>query len=107
MAHPECAKEVLNLADIIASTSGMIREITASKAKEFIICTERGLIHQFQKANPDKIFYNPSPINICPNMKKNTMEKLLNCLETGEGEIILSEDIIKKAKTAIERMIEY
>ncbi len=107
VAHPECPKEVLALSDIIASTSGMIREISKSSAKEFIICTERGLIHQFKKANPDKVFYNPSPINICPNMKKNTIEKLLNCLETNTDEIILSEEIIQKAKKAIERMIEY
>lgn len=107
VTHPECDRDVVALSDIVASTSGMIKQIRESNAKEFIICTERGLIHQFAKANPDKIFYNPSPINICPNMKKITMEKLLRCLETGNDEIILSEDIIAKAKTSIERMIQY
>ena len=107
VTHPECDRDVVALSDIVASTSGMIKQIGESSAKEFIICTERGLIHQFAKANPDKIFYNPSPINICPNMKKITMEKLLRCLETGNDEIILSEDIIAKAKTSIERMIQY
>ena len=107
VSHPECDKEVVALSDIIASTSGMIKQIKESNAKEFIIATERGLIHQFQKANPDKIFINPSPINICPNMKKITMEKLLHCLETNTDEIILSDEIIKNAKTAIERMIQY
>lgn len=107
VTHPECDKEVVALSDIVASTSGMIRQIKESQAKEFIICTERGLIHQFAKANPDKIFYNPSPINICPNMKKITMEKLLRCLETGNDEIILSQEIIEKAKISIERMIQY
>ena len=107
VTHPECDRDVVALSDIVASTSGMIKQIGESNVKEFIICTERGLIHQFAKANPDKIFYNPSPINICPNMKKITMEKLLRCLETGNDEIILSEDIIAKAKTSIERMIQY
>lgn len=107
VTHPECDKDVVSLSDIVASTSGMIKQIKESNAKEFIICTERGLIHQFAKANPDKIFYNPSPINICPNMKKITMAKLLRCLETGNDEIILSDDIIAKAKTSIERMIQY
>ncbi|MBQ0104610.1 MAG: quinolinate synthase NadA [Armatimonadetes bacterium] len=107
VTHPECEKGVVALSDIVASTSGMIKQIKESSAKEFIICTERGLIHQFRKACPDKIFHNPSPINICPNMKKITMEKLLLCLETGNDEIILSDEIIAKAKTSIERMIEY
>ena len=107
VTHPECDRDVVALSDIVASTSGMIKQIGESSAKEFIICTERGLIHQFAKANPDKIFYNPSPINICPNMKKITMAKLLRCLETGNDEIILSDDIIAKAKTSIERMIQY
>ena len=107
VTHPECEKGVVALSDIVASTSGMIKQIKESNAKEFIICTERGLIHQFRKACPDKIFHNPSPINICPNMKKITMEKLLLCLETGNDEIILSKEIIAKAKTSIERMIEY
>lgn len=107
VTHPECDRDVVALSDIVASTSGMIKQIKESNAKEFIICTERGLIHQFAKSNPDKIFYNPSPINICPNMKKITMAKLLRCLETGNDEIILSEDIIAKAKTSIERMIQY
>lgn len=107
VAHPECEKSLVSLCDIVDSTSGMIKRIKESNAKEFIICTERGLIHQFKKVNPDKVFYNPCPINICPNMKKITMEKLLNCLETGNDEIILSEDIIQKAKTSIERLIQY
>ncbi|MBR4748417.1 MAG: quinolinate synthase NadA [Abditibacteriota bacterium] len=107
VAHPECPGDVLELADIIASTSGMIREITASENKRFIICTERGLIHQFRKHNPDKEFINPNPVNICPNMKKNTPEKLLRCLETMTHEIRLSDEVIASAKSALEKMIRY
>ena len=105
VAHPECNYDVIKLADIVDSTSGMIREISNSIAKEFIICTERGLIHQFIKANPDKIFYNPSPLNICPNMKKITMEKLLWCLEDKAYEVNLSNEIIEKSQKAMQGMI--
>ena len=107
VCHPECEKEIVALSDIVASTSGMIKQIKDSPCKEFIICTERGLIHQFQKANPDKVFYNPSPINICANMKKITLEKLEKCLLNNENEIILSDEILKNAKASIERMLEY
>ncbi|MBO4548552.1 MAG: quinolinate synthase NadA [Abditibacteriota bacterium] len=107
VAHPECSGDVLELADIIASTSGMIREITSSENKRFIICTERGLIHQFRKHNPGKEFINPNPVNICPNMKKNTPEKLLRCLETMTHEIRLSDEVIASAKNALEKMIRY
>jgi len=105
VAHPECNFDVVDLADIVASTSGMIKEISESVAKEFIICTERGLIHQFIKANPEKVFYNPSPLNICPNMKKITLEKLLWCLEDKKYEITLNSEIIEKSQNAMRAMI--
>lgn len=107
VAHPECSLDVVALADIVASTSGMVKQIDNSSADEFIVCTERGLIHQFKLHNPTKTFYNPSPLNICPNMKKITLEKLLWCLEDKKDEILLDEDIIKKATRAMERMIAY
>jgi len=105
VSHPECNFDVVALSDIVDSTSGMIRRINESSEKEFIICTERGLIHQFQKSNPDKVFYNPSPLNICPNMKKITLEKLLWCLEDLKYEITLSDDIIARSRNAMEKMI--
>ena len=105
VSHPECNFDVVALSDIVDSTSGMIRRINESTEKEFIICTERGLIHQFQKTNPDKVFYNPSPLNICPNMKKITLEKLLWCLEDLKYEITLSDDIIARSRNAMEKMI--
>ena len=57
---------MLALADGIESTSGMLRYVRQSSANEFIVCTERGLLHRLKLDNPDKIFYNPSPLNICP-----------------------------------------
>jgi quinolinate synthase len=105
VAHPECTMDVLKLADAIESTSGMIRYVAASNAREFIMCTERGLLHRLQKDNPDKVFYNPSPLNICPNMKKITLEKVLWSLEDMYFEIVLPDEVIARAKAAIEGMI--
>ena len=105
VAHPECTRDVLAFADGIESTSGMLRYVKESGAKEFIICTERGLLHRLKKDNPEKVFYNPSPLNICPNMKKITLEKVLWSLEDMQFEIELPGDIIEKARSAIEGMI--
>lgn len=105
VAHPECAPDVLALADGIESTSGMLRYVKESDAKEFIMCTERGLLHRLKLDNPDKTFYNPSPVNICPNMKKITLEKVLWSLEDMKYEITLSQEVIEKARAAIEGMI--
>lgn len=105
VAHPEATMEVLKLADAIESTSGMLRYVKESPAKEFIMCTERGLLHRLRKDNPDKVFYNPSPLNICPNMKKITLEKVLWSLEDMHFEITLPDDVIARAKAAIEGMI--
>ncbi len=105
VAHPECTMDVLKLADGIESTSGMLRYVKESPAKEFIMCTERGLLHRLKLDNPDKTFYNPSPLNICPNMKKITLEKVLWSLEDMKHEIELDADVIEKAKAAIEGMI--
>ena len=105
IAHPECTPDVLALADAIESTSGMIRYAKESKAEEIIVCTERGILYRLERANPDKRFYNPSPVNICPNMKKITLEKILWSLEDMSSEIVLPDEIIKKALSAIEGMI--
>jgi len=105
IAHPECTPDVVALADAVESTSGMIRFVSASDAKEIIVCTERGILHRLKKDNPDKVFYNPSPLNICPNMKKITLEKVLWSLEDMKYEITLPADIIEKARAAIEGMI--
>jgi quinolinate synthase len=105
VAHPECIKDVVDLADIVESTSGMLRVVKESSEREFIICTERGLLYSLQKQNPEKIFYNPSPLNICPNMKKITLEKVLWSLEDMTFEIKLSDEIIEKARKAIEGMV--
>ncbi len=105
VAHPECTIDVVKLADAVESTSGMIRFVAQSAAREFIMCTERGILHRLKKDNPDKVFYNPSPLNICPNMKKITLEKVLWSLEDMKYEIELPASIIEKSRAAIEGMV--
>ncbi len=106
VAHPECWLDILKHADAIESTGGMLRYIRESDCKEFILCTERGMIHRLKKENPDKEFYNPCPLNICPNMKKITLEKVLAALEDNQYEVTLDRDVSEKARAAIERMLE-
>ncbi|MCE5313682.1 MAG: quinolinate synthase NadA [Armatimonadota bacterium] len=105
IAHPECTPDVVALADVVESTSGMIRFVKSSDAREFIVCTERGILHRLKLDSPDKQFYNPSPLNICPNMKKITLEKVLWSLQDMQYEITLPQDMIEKARAAIEGMI--
>ncbi|MHB0912803.1 MAG: quinolinate synthase NadA [Armatimonadota bacterium] len=106
IAHPECSPAVIDLADHVASTSGMVRYVKESPAREFIIGTEQGIIHRLAKDSPEKKFYSPTEHTICPNMKKITLEKLAWSLEDNEHKIELDPATIEKARTSIERMIE-
>ncbi len=111
LAHPECEAALLNVADYIGSTTGILNYATKSQAKEFIVATESGIIHQMQKMNPNKVFIPAPPnnscaCNDCPHMKLNTLEKLYNCLKHEQPEIHLSADLIEKAKKPIVRMLE-
>jgi len=104
-SHPECTEDVRALSDHIASTSGILRLAKELPAKEFIICTEQGLNHRLQKENPDKTFLTPSELNICPNMKKNTLIKILESLEKMQYKVEIDEDIRKRALGAIDKMV--
>ncbi len=111
LAHPECEANVLDVADYIGSTTGILTYATKSDAKEFIVATEAGIIHQMQKANPNKSFIPAPPnnscaCNDCPHMKLNTLEKLYNCLKFEEAEIVLANELIENAKKPILRMLE-
>lgn len=111
LAHPECESNVLEIADYIGSTTGILRYATKSDAKEFIVATEAGIIHQMQKANPNKSFIPAPPnnscaCNDCPHMKLNTLEKLYNCLKFEAPEIVLSDALIENAKRPILRMLD-
>lgn len=107
LVHPECNPEVQDNADFVLSTSGMLKRASQSKSKRFIIGTEEGLIHRLKKENPGKEFFSLGAARICSDMKKTTLEKLKNCLEKETNEIILSDEIIKKARKSLEAMIKY
>lgn len=105
IAHPECTEEVKAEADFVESTSGMLRKAAADPAQEFIVCTEQGLIHRLQRELPGKIFYSPSELNVCPNMKKTTLDKIKIALETGCNAIEVEEAIRERAYLALDRML--
>ena len=102
---PTWQARVLELADQVLSTSGMLKFAKESKAKEMIVATENGIIHRLQKDSPDKTFYPVSTRIICPNMKKITLEKVLWSLEELREEVIVPKGIADKARLAIERMV--
>ncbi|MCE5296174.1 MAG: quinolinate synthase NadA [Euryarchaeota archaeon] len=105
LVHPECRPDVIDKADKVASTEGMLTFAKASPEKEFIIVTEKDMTYRLSKENPDKTFY-PITMAICPTMKMITLEKVIKSLETLEPRIELPEDLIAKAKVPLERMIE-
>ncbi|MEI3219137.1 MAG: quinolinate synthase NadA [Lachnoclostridium sp.] len=106
LSHPECREEILKVSDYIGSTSGIIKYATESEGKEYIICTEEGVLYKLQQNNPDKKFYFPESIPVCPNMKKNTLEKVLHVLETGENEVHVSEELRVNSVKPLEKMLE-
>jgi quinolinate synthase len=105
LVHPECKPEVIDISDYVFSTNGMLKHAKESDSEEFIIGTEKELCYRLKKEQPDKNFY-PITTAICPNMKKITLEKVLNSLKTLEPKIRLPEDIMTKAKKPLERMME-
>lgn len=106
MAHPECRLEVLELADHVTSTSGMLRFAKASDAKEFIVGTETGIIHRLKKGNPDKVFHPLRKDMVCPNMKKTMLTSVLRALKEMNYLIKVPEEIRIPAKRALDRMLE-
>jgi quinolinate synthase len=105
IAHPECRPEVLELADHVASTRGMILYAKKSPAQEFIIGTECGLIHGLLKAAPEKKYYCISEFACCPSMKMVNLEKVLASLEKMERRVTVPEDVRVRAKEALDRML--
>ncbi len=108
MAHPECRPEVVEYADYVGSTSGIMDFAEKSSAREFIIGTENAIAEHLQYKCPDKKFYPLSKDLVCHNMKITTLPDVYNCL-TGAGgeEITLDEETRLKAVKCIEKMIEY
>ncbi len=106
IVHPECLPEVIEVADEVGSTGGIVRYARENPASEFIIGTEIGILHRLKKENPQKEFYPASKNAICPNMKKIPLEKVLFSLEDLKPQITIPPDIQKKALKSIERMLE-
>lgn len=106
LVHPECRPEVIDQADFVYSTAGMGRHAKSSKAREFIIGTEVGMIYRLKKENPEKQFYPLSERAVCQNMKKTNLEMVLRALQTLEPRVSVPQDIALRAKRAIERMLD-
>jgi quinolinate synthase len=106
MAHPECRIEVLEKADHVTSTSGMLRYALASKDKEFVVGTEIGLLHRLRRENPGKTFYPLRNDMVCPNMKKTTLQSVLKAFEENVHVVKVPEHIRIPAKRALDRMLQ-
>lgn len=111
LAHPECEERVLRNADYIGSTTGLLNYAKESADREFIIATEPGIIHQMEKACPEKTFIPAPPesscaCNQCPHMRLNTLEKLWLCMKNRAPEITMEEELRLRALRPIQRMLE-
>jgi len=108
-AHPECPADVLAMADFIGSTSAIIDWCVSAPAEEYIVMTESGVRHSLERLAPHKRFYFVPNENCncseCPYMRRNTLEKLRDCLTNLTPRIELSDDIIRRAALPIERML--
>ncbi len=105
VAHPECRPEVLDLADEIRSTSGIIAFCRETGADTVIVGTETGLFHRLYKDSPDKTFVAPSDALICPNMKLTSLEDVLESLETLDNVVSVPETVRGRAATTLEKML--
>lgn len=112
LAHPECKRPVLLMADVVGSTAVLLKYAIESEDKEFIVATESGILHQMQKSCPDKTFIAVPPVdstcgcNDCSYMKLNTLEKLYNCLKYEQPEIKVDPELAARARRPIERMLQ-
>lgn len=111
IAHPECEEPILRMADYIGSTTGLLKYTQTDSAKEYIVATETGILHQMMKESPDKTFIPAPPenncaCNDCPHMKLNTLEKLYLCMKYELPEITMEEELRLAALKPIKRMLE-
>lgn len=111
IAHPECEEAILNIADFVGSTSGLLKFTKNDNSKSFIVATEQGILHKMQNASPEKTFIPAPPdnscaCNECPYMKLNTLEKLYLCMKYEKPEILMDEELRIAAKKPIDKMLE-
>lgn len=110
LAHPECDEVILRMADYVGSTTGILNFAKSSDAREVIVVTEPGILHQMQKAAPEKTFIAAPPeagcsCNECPHMKKNTLEKVYLALRDLEPRLEMTAELIERARVPIDRML--
>jgi len=106
LIHPECTEDILKMADYIGSTAGIIDYATKSEKNEFIIVTELGVLYELKSKNKDKKFYDLGCGQCCPDMKKITLEKVLNALKNNETQVKMDEELRKKANLPLKKMLE-
>lgn len=111
IAHPECEERVLRLATFIGSTSALLKHVSTSPRRSFIVATEEGILHQMHRAVPEKELIAAPPdencsCNTCPHMKRNTLEKLYLCLRDLAPAVEVPEKVRIRAKKPIDRMLE-
>jgi len=106
MAHPECSRAVVDLADVVTSTSGMLRYPQSDAARTYIVATEVGLLTGLRKRYPDRTFVAASDYAVCPNMKLTTLESAIVALRETSGEIVVPPEIGERALRAVQRMVE-
>jgi quinolinate synthase len=106
LAHPENTEELLDHADFVGSTEQLAHHARQSAATEFIIATENGILHRLQAQNPGKVFYPVSQDAVCADMKKNTLERTVACLEGGLNPVAVDPAVAGRALRAIQRMLE-
>ena len=105
IAHPECRPDVLQHADAIRSTAGMMEAVRQSSARRFIVGTEEGMLHKLRKDHPDREFILPTPKLVCPTMKMTKLASLVRSLERMEYEITVTGEVAARAKEALDRML--
>lgn len=105
LVHPECTMDVVELADYVGSTSGIIDYATASDADKFIICTEMGVLYELKQKNPNKTFYSVGHRQFCPNMKMITLENVRDTLRDMKNQVELDETLRLDAKKALDEML--
>lgn len=105
LVHPECTMDVVELADYVGSTSGIIDYATASDADKFIICTEMGVLYELKQKNPNKTFYSVGHRQFCPNMKRITLENVRDTLRDLKNQVELDETLRLDAKKALDEML--
>ncbi|MGD2294751.1 MAG: quinolinate synthase NadA [Candidatus Aminicenantes bacterium] len=103
--HPECRPEVIDIADKVLSTGGMVKEARTTAKKDIIIGTETGIIYRLKKENPTKNFYPARDQSFCSNMKKTDLKKVLRSLEDRVYKVEVPPDISRRARGAIEKMV--